>query len=88
MGLIHFLKGLFKNGKASDLLEQTQKKLQDGSLDGILNKVGINSDKAESIVGGAATAVGMAEKVLGRNDKAAEESNATDTKQDTTAPEE
>ena len=65
------LQSLFKGKKASEMLDDVQEKLQDGSLDGVLDKIGIDGDKIGSITGGVGSAIEMAEKVLGKGDEEA-----------------
>ena len=65
MGLLDSLGSLFKGKNTSDLLEEAQEKLQDGSLDGILKKVGVNGDQVGKVAIGVIGVVGLAKKAFG-----------------------
>lgn len=71
------LQSLFKGKNASEMLGDVQEKLQDGSLDGVLEKIGVDADKVGSIAGGVGSALEMAEKVLGKGDDAAASGDET-----------
>ena len=65
MGILDLLLNLFKGGKATDLIDEAQEKLQDGSLDDVLQKVGMDGEQLGSIAGGVITIIGLAKKAFG-----------------------
>lgn len=65
MGLIDSIKNFFRGKDKSDMLEAAQEKLQDGSLDSVLNKVGIDGDKLGTTIEKVAGVVDSIENVVG-----------------------
>ena len=66
MGVLDLLKGLFKGKKPADLIDEAQEKLQDGSLDDVLGKVGMSGTQLGSIAGGVMAVIELAKKAFNK----------------------
>lgn len=81
--LIETLRRFLGNGRTRELIETAKDKLQEGPIEVLLNKVGIDSEKIEDLAEMATGALDMAEKVLGDGDEEVEEDVEEEFEEDT-----
>lgn len=67
MGLLDLVNGFLKGKDKSEMIEAAKEKLQDGSLDSVLEKIGVDGDKLGETLGKVASVVDGIENAVGKS---------------------